>query len=56
MGKAEDRQAMESNPGVPPFMRRWAKEVNDAITQGGGPGWATTTTVTTTSTTTTAPA
>lgn len=52
MGKADDRTKMETNPAVPPFMRRWAAEVNAAITQGGGPGWATTTTTTSTTTTT----
>lgn len=51
--REEDARNMETNPGLPPFMRRWAKAVNDAITEGGGPGWYTTTTTSTTTTTTT---
>lgn len=50
---ASDRTNMENNPGLPPFLRRWAKEVNAAVANKGG-GWVTTTTtVTTTSSTTT---
>jgi len=45
-----DRNQMETNLGVPPFMRRWAKDVNDAIE--AGTGWVTTTTTTSTTTTT----
>lgn len=47
-----DRIKMETNPAVPPFMRRWAKDVNDSIENKGG-GWVTTTTTTSTTTTTT---
>ena len=50
---ANDRTNMETNPGIPPFMRRWAKDVNDAITAGTGFVTTTTTTSTTTTTTTT---
>lgn len=48
---ADDRTKMETNPGIPPFMRRWAADVNAAIAGDDGPGWVTTTTTTTTTTT-----
>jgi len=51
MSKVDDRNSMENNPGVPPFMRRWAKEVNLARANKSG-GWYTTTITTTTTTTT----
>lgn len=47
MGFEEEKKQMEENPGLPPFLRRWAKEVNAAVTKGAL--WATTTTTTTTS-------
>lgn len=46
MGYQEEKNQMEQNPGLPPFLRRWAKEVNAAINKGAL--WVTTTTTTTT--------
>lgn len=50
---ARDREKMENALGQPPYVRRWAKDVNDAI-EGDG-GFVTTTTAPPTTTTTTAP-
>lgn len=53
MGTRRDaKNQMESNPGVPPFMREWAKTVNKSLTNQHA-GWITTTTLTTTTTSTT---
>lgn len=51
MGNLEDRNKMETSPGLPPFVRRWAAQVNAAIADG--PGWVTTTTTAAPTTTTT---
>jgi hypothetical protein len=46
-----DRDKMENALGQPPYVRRWAKDVNEAIEEGTG--WSTTTTTTVTTTTST---
>ncbi len=46
-----DRTKMENALGAPPYMRRWAKDVNDAIESDEG--FVTTTTAAPTTTTTT---
>jgi hypothetical protein len=48
-----DRDKMENALGQPPYVRRWAKDVNEAIEEGTGWSTTTTTTTTTTSSTTT---
>lgn len=54
MGKADNiATIVENHPGLPPVMREWVKNVNDAITQDSASGWVTTTTTTSTTTTTT---
>jgi len=50
---ARDREKMENALGQPPYVRRWAKDVNEAIEDDGG--FVTTTTAPPTTTTTTAP-
>jgi hypothetical protein len=48
---ARDREKMEHALGQPPYVRRWAKDVNEAIEEGTG--WSTTTTTAPPTTTTT---